>query len=350
MMRLIDWLNEQLLHVLGRLDPARREILIGFIFLGLLLATGTTGYSLLEGWPWVDGFYMTFITLTTIGFNEVAPLSVAGRFFTIFIALTGIGTVAFIATRMAQLLLTGARMQERTLRKRILRMEAHYILCGYGRIGQRIAADLHHAGRPFLVIDHSEAEIEALRAANFTYLYGDAEDEETLRKAGIERARGLILTLPEDSTNVFVTLIGRELNPDLFILARTNQVKNQSKLLHAGADKVISPDEIGADRMAQVLLRPNVDRFIQQVMPTGATSLLIEEVEVQPGSSLAGNSLATSDFRQRFDAVVIAFIRAVNGELVFNPSPQAQIAPRDILIVLGSVEMIARLRQEGCSA
>ena len=347
-MRPLERLNDRFLNWLARTDPSRREIVVATFFLFVLLLVGTFGYVQLEGWNWMDALYMTFITLSTIGFGEVEELSVVGRFFTIFIGLAGIGIVAYIATRSAQLLLTDRHLRQRQLIKRIRRMEGHYIVCGYGNIGRRIAQDLDRAGRPFVVIDRDEEVVEDLQEATIPYIQGDAEEEDTLREAGLERARGLILTLPEDSTNVFVALVARELNSRIFILARTNNRKNRSKLLHAGANKVISPDEIGADRMAQVILRPNVDRFMEHVLQTGALGLHMEEVVVEAGAQLDGKSLAEARFRQQFDAVVVALIDAESQEMKFNPRASDLINAGDILIVLGSREMIDGLREEGC--
>lgn len=341
-------LSERLLGRLAKAEPTRREILLGTFVLFVLLLVGSVGYTILEGWSLMDGLYMTFITLTTIGFTEVQPLSMSGRVFTIGIAIMGIGTVAFIATRSAQLLIATQSLRQRHIERTIRRMRNHYIVCGYGRIGKRIAQDLQRAGRPYVVIDRDEEQIALLDPASTPYVHGDAEEEDTLLQAGIERADGLILTLPEDSSNVFVTLVAREVNADVFILARTNDHKNRRKLIHAGANKVISPDEIGADRMAQVILRPHVDRFMEQVIGTGALGLLVEEVAVEENAPIAGKSLAESHFRQQFDAIVIAILDGETSEMHFNPSARTEITPGDILIVLGSEEMIDRLRNEGC--
>ncbi|HHP7239239.1 potassium channel family protein [Longibacter sp.] len=332
-----------------RLDQSRREILLATTTLFVVIAVGTSGYRVIEGWPWMDGLFMTFITLTTIGFAEVRPLSDVGRFFTIFIALTGIGIVTFVAARSAQLLLASDRLRERQKMKKINDLENHYIVCGYGRVGQRLAEDLEHAQREFVVIDQADEEIEQCQEDERLYVQGNAEDEDTLRKAGIDRAFGLILALPEDSSNVFVTLTAREMNPNVFILARTIDHRNRSKLLHAGADKVIAPSEVGADRMAQVILRPNVDQFLERVLRAGALSLQIDEVEVMPDASLAGQTLAESNFRQQYDAIVIGMIDQSEGDMMrFNPDPAARIQEGDILIVLGDPDMIRTLREKGC--
>lgn len=330
------------------MDGPKREIFVAGLALLLLVIVGTVGYELIEEMSALDGLYMTFITLTTIGFSEVHPLSDGGKVFTILISIFGIGIVAFVATRTAQVLVRYQTLQQRFMQRKIDRLRGHYVVCGYGRLGQRIIADLAEAERDFVIIERDQERIEIIEAAGFLYVEGDAEEESTLREAGIEQAKGLVLTLPEDSANVFVALTAKELHPDVFTLARTNQNRNTPKLLRAGVDKVISPYEIGADRMAQVILRPYVDQFMEKVLHVDALDLRMEEVRVEAGSLLDGRSLAQSDFRKRFNAVVIALLNEDTNEWRFNPSPTASMEAGDILIVLGDHDMIKRLRNEGC--
>lgn len=327
-----------------------RELVVANLFLAMVLVTGTVGYSLIEGWPWTDSLYMTFITLTTIGFREVHSLSETGRFFTILIGLTGIGSVAFVATRTAQVLLNTRAFRYRTMMRSISATTDHYILAGHGRIGQRIARDLDRNGMPFVVIELQEDREDELEARGYKYLIGDAEKEEVLAEAGIERAKGLILTLPEDRANVFATLVAREMNPDLFIMVRTDTNANRRKLIRSGADKVVAPYEIGADRMAQVLLRPSVERFMERVMHSDALAYSMDEVEVEVGSPLSGKTLRDADFRKQFEAIVVAVMHGQTKEMVFNPDPEEVLNGGDTLIVMGSNEMISRLRTKGCSA
>ncbi len=355
-MGLINWFRRHvgirrwILSQLARAGSARREIIVAMAFLMLLMIVGTLGYMLLEGWSWGQGFYMTFITLTTIGFTEVEPLSSVGRFFTIFIATFGIGAAGFIATRAAQLIITNQHLRERRIQRMIERMNDHFIVCGYGRTGRRIVQDLEKADRSFVIIESDEEKVEELSQGQLPYVSGDAREEDVLKAAGLDRARGVILTLPDDSANVFVTLTVREINPNVFIVARTDTHRNQSKLKTAGANKVVAPIEIGADRMAQVIIRPHVDRFMEQVLHTGALGLQMDEVRVAEGAPLAGRSLAESNFRQQFDAVVIALIDPRNDEVQFNPGAHARIQAGNVLVVLGDQTMIKRLREEGCTA
>jgi len=329
---------------------ASRELVIANVFLAGVLTIGTIGYTIIEGWPWQDSLYMTFITLTTIGFQEVHELSMPGRMFTILVGLTGIGSVAFIATRSAQILLNTSVFRNRAMMKSINATSDHYILAGFGRIGNRIALDLQRNEVPFVVIELNEEKRESIDRSHMLYIMGDAEDEDVLESAGIERAKGLILTLPEDRANVFATLVARELNPDLFILVRTDTNANRRKLIRSGADKVVAPYEIGADRMAQVLLRPSVDRFMERVLQAGALNYTMDEVVVMPGSPLAGKTLQEADFRHQFDAIVVAVMDGNTLNMSFNPGPAEMIKADDTLIVMGSSEMISRLKTDGCTS
>lgn len=330
---------------------ASREVLLGTLAVALLLAVGTGGYVLIEGWDLIDALYMTFITLSTIGFAEVRPLSDAGKLFTMALAFVGIGTFATIASRIVQLLVTSTTLRQRAMQRRIDRLTNHYIVAGYGRLGQRIVRDLLAAGRDVVVIDRRDDRAEQLEAAGLPFIQDEAEEEATLRAAGIRHAAGLVLVLPQDAANVFVALSAREIldGNDLFIVARTNEQTAQSKLLRAGADKVISPLEIGADRIAQTILRPRVDRFMEKVLGVGTLDFDLEEVVIQPGSLLDGRSLADVDFRQRFEAVVVGVLRG-DGDWRFNPDARLTLASGDTMIVLASAEPLRRLRTEGASA
>ena len=199
--------------------------------------------------------------------------------------------------------------------KRISQLQDHYIICGYGRLGARVTHDLARARRSFVVVEVSPEKVENLVEQGFLFIHGNAENEEVLEEAGIRSAKGLILTLPEDSSNVFVTLTAREMNPGLFILARTDTHQNVPKLRRAGADKVVAAYEIGADRMAQVILRPNVDRFMEDVLKSEGLDLIMEEVPVNEGSMIAGHSLAESNFRQSFNTIVVAILESASNEM-----------------------------------
>ena len=331
---------------------AQREVVLGTLALAVLLAVGTAGYVLIEGWSPMESFYMTVITLTTIGFAEVRPLAPAGQLFTIALAFVGIGTFATIASRAVQILVTSATLRQRAMQRRIDKLSGHFVVAGYGRLGQRIVRDLAAAGRSVVVVDQRDDRAAQLDDAGVPYVQDNAEEEETLRRAGIERAAGLVLVLPQDAANVFVALTAREVmqGRDLFIVARTNEQTSLNKLIRAGADKVISPLEIGADRIAQTILRPRVDRFMEKVLGVGSLDFDLEEVTIQEGSLLDGRSLVEVDFRRRFQAIVVGVLQAATGEWRFNPDAQLPLASGDTLIVLATVEQLRTIRAEGALA
>ena len=333
----------------GPSASAAREIALGTAAVGALVGVGTAGYVLIEGWAPMDALYMAFITLSTIGFGEVQPLSDAGRLFTMAFGFAGVGTFAFIATRVVVLFFATDALRQRAMQRRIERLSDHYVIAGFGRLGHRIARDLAAAGRDVVVIDQRDDRAAELEAEGLPFVHGDAEEEATLRAAGLERAAGLVLVLPQDASNVFVALSAREImdGRDLFIVARTNEQTSLNKLLRAGADKVISPLEIGADRIAQTILRPRVDRFMEQVLGVDALDFDLEEVTVGPGSLLDGRSLADVDFRRQFDAVVVGVLRAASGEWQFNPDARLALEAGDALIVLATAEQIRKVRAEG---
>jgi len=328
----------------------QRELILAGVFLLIVLNVGALGYMVIESWSWADSFYMAFITISTIGFREVHEMGASARMFTIFIGLLGIGSVAFIATRAAQIVLAHTALRIKQMNKQIGRIHNHYILAGYGRIGRRIANDLMRSSISFVVIEFNDERAEQLDQMNMLYVHGNAEHEDILERAGIDRAKGLILTLPDDRANVFATLVAREINPDLVILVRADSRANLRKLMRAGADKVISPYEIGADRMAQVILKPNVDHFLEHILRTESIHYMMEEVTVRDGSLLAGSSLVKANFRQRFEAIVVGIVDAQTGELTFNPSPDMTLNAGDTLLVMGDHAVIDTLKKEGCEA
>ena len=335
-----------------RRNGASRDVLYGTLAVAGLLAVGTLGYMALEGWSAMDAFYMTFITLSTIGFSEVAPLDGAGKLFTVGLAFVGIGTFATIASRAVTVLVTSNTLRQRAMQRRIDRLQGHYVVAGYGRLGQRIVRDLVAGGRRVVVVERDDDRAAQLDDEGLAFVQGDAVEEDALREAGLDRAAGLVLVLPEDAANVFGALTAREVaGPDLFIVARTNEESSINKLVRAGANKVISPLEIGADRIAQTILRPRVDQFMEQVLGVDALSVDLEEVVVREGGLLDGRSLVDVDFRRRFDAIVVAVHRAGGGEWRFNPDARLPLGVGDTLVVLASPDQVEHIRsQEGAPA
>lgn len=326
---------QRVLTLLGLGGSTKAHLVKASGVLVLVIGAGTLGYRWLEGWALMDGFYMSFITLTTIGFAEVRPLSTAGRLLTIAIGTVGIVAIGFIVTRTAEMLVSRESLQIRQMKRTIKELHNHYIVCGYGRIGSRLAYNLDVADKPFVVVEKNPNQIEELQSLGYLYVEGNAEEEGTLIEAGLERAYGLIAALSDDASNVFVTLTARELNPDLFIMSRAYSGHNVPKMERAGADKVVSPYELGADRMAQLAIRPRVYQFLEQALQVEGMDLSLEEIVIPSRSSLTGTTLRESGIRDRLGAIVVAAIRPDNDQIYFNPEADFVLEPGMTIIVLG---------------
>jgi voltage-gated potassium channel len=301
------------------------------------MAVGTAGYVLIEGWSIWDAFYMTVITITTVGYREVHTLSRGGEAWTIVVLLTGVGTFFFSFTLFMTLLAEG-RWTERRERKRLARMldelTDHFILCGYGRMGEIIAHEFSRHGVPFVVVDRNPERMHLAMDQGFVAVEADASNEDVLRRVRIDRARGLVAAVSTDAENVYAVLSARLLKPDLFIVGRAETDDARTKLKRAGADRVISPYHIGGIQLAQTALRPAVVDFVQLATSSENLDLNFEQVHVAERSSLAGQNLLDAGLRQRFGVVVVG-IRRADGQMEFNPEPDTTIRAGDDLVVLG---------------
>mgnify|MGYP000061755935 CR=1 FL=1 len=322
-----------------------RNVGRGLVMLTGVLLLGSMGYMILERWTFLDALYMTVITITTVGYGEIRAVSEAGRIFTIFLIFSGMGIMAYTLGLVAQVMIemqVRSLLGRRKLGAKIKNMKNHYIICGYGRIGRIICRELREHRIPMLVIDHDGEMESALELDGIPFLIGDATSEEVLLSAGIDRAKGLVSVVSSDADNVFVTMSARGLNPDLFILARADDEKTQTKLLRAGADRVVLPYRIGGQKMAQTIVRPAVTDFLELTVSDKAIELKIEELPVQPGSRLDGVTLVDSGIRQDHNVMIVA-IRKKDGRMMFNPSSQTRIEGDDTLIALGENESLNRL-------
>lgn len=336
-------------------DPAFSEVqrrLVRFVLVLLAIAAaGTLGYVLIEGWPPFDALYMTVITLATIGFEEVHPLSTAGRAFTIALIVAGVSAVGYFVNAVGQLALSGelaARLRRRRMAERLEALSGHYVVCGYGRVGQEVVEDLQRRGRRCVVVDSARPSSSA--GPDVPFVVGDAANDDVLRRAGIDRARGLVAVTGDDPTNLFVTLSAHALNPELVIVARANDDATEPKLLRAGAAHVISPNIISGRRIAAQLLNPAVADFLDVVMHSGQLEMWMEEFQVAPGSELHGRTVAAADVRRRTGANVLAVRRHDEGAIVTNPPADLTFAPGDILIALGTGEQLAALSRAASHA
>jgi voltage-gated potassium channel len=328
------------------MDPVRR-LYFSIAALISIIALGTLGYSLIEGWQTFDALYMTVITLATVGFKEVHELSPEGKAFTIILIICGTGIIAYTLSSLLQFTLEGQLRKilgRKKVESRISKLRDHYIICGFGRIGHLICREFQSRPMPFVVVEKDPHHIERLDREGYLYVEGDATDDETLLAAGIERARGLITAVTSDTDNVYITLTARGLNPKLFILARAGEEGSEKKLMRAGASKVISPYTIGATRMAQAILRPSVVDFIEIATASEHLELQIEEIAISADSVLAGKSLVDSGVRQSMGIIIVG-IKQTDGQMIFNPPPGKVIEPDSVLIILGQRKSISQLEQ-----
>jgi len=324
-----------------------RHLTISICLLIVVMSIGVLGYRLVGGadWTFLDALYMTITTITTVGFTEVHELNTAGRIFTIGIIIAGVGTAFYVIGSVTQIVVEGQinnLIGRRRLEKQIEALKDHYIVCGCGRMGSIICRELKARPVPFVVIEKDEEAIQKVEPEGFLYILGDATDEGTLRRAGIERAKGIICVLRSDADNVYVVLTARELNRDIYILARAGEEGSEKKLLSAGADKVISPFHIGAMRMAHAILRPAVWDFIEMTTLDKTMDLAIEEIKICEGCRFEGETLRESNIRRYFDAIIIA-IKKPQGEMIFNPDPDYRMTRGDVLITLGKRSDLARM-------
>lgn len=306
---------------------------------------GTLGYMLIEGWSVLDSIYMAVVTLATVGFREVHPLSTAGMIFTIFLMIFGIGIIAYSIGIFAQFMVEGHLQKvlgRRQVEKKIAKLSGHYIICGFGRIGSIVCRELSERPVPFVVIEQNGEFCDKIAAEGFLYIQGNATEDDILLAAGIERARGLITAVTSDTENVYITLTARGLSPDLFILSRAGDEGSEKKLTRAGASKVISPYNIGGSRMAQAILRPSVMDFIEIATAGQNLELQLEEIVVSGASRLAGMSLEQTGVRKEFGLIIVG-IRSGAAPMVFNPPAETIITAGDILIALGPQPSIVKL-------
>lgn len=325
----------------------RRFILDIFIFF-LILTGGCIGYTVIEGWDGLDALYMTVITLTTVGFQEIHPLSRAGRIFTMFLIISGVGFFFYFLGNITGMVVKGTLKDvfgRRKLEKEISHIQGHYMVCGFGRIGRTVTQLLKEKPMEVVVIEKDPQYIPLFQEKKILYVLGEATLEENLLKAGINKAKGLVAAASSDADNVYITLTARGLNPDLFILARAAEESSILKLTRAGADKVISPYDIGARRMANTILRPTVIDFIELAVHNRNLDLQMEELIVGKNSEIKEATLMESSIRKDYDLIVVA-IKKKTGEMIFNPSSQAKIQEGDTLVALGDRNNLNRLEKK----
>jgi voltage-gated potassium channel len=325
-----------------------RKIVLFIIPLLLILCSGTIGYMLLEGTSFIDGLYLTVITITTVGYGDIVPVNPAGRLFTVVLVFTGVGYVMYLFGRITEAMVEGGLQKivgRRKMHRKIARLKGHYIVCGFGRIGMEICSILQDNSRTFVVIERDSEVIKEIDKLGYLSLIGEASDDDVLIEAGIKRARGLIAVVSSDADNLYITLTARGLNAELFILSRSSGTPGVGrKLKRAGASRVISPYAIGARRMAQLIVRPTVMDFIDFAMQSSELGLRMEEVIVSESATFVGKTLMESGLRKKYNIIVVAIKRG-EQPMIFNPKPDTTILAGDILILLGDSNHITELEQ-----
>lgn len=313
----------------------------------LITGIGVAGYMAISGMSFLDALYMTVITLSTVGYREVVPLTPAGQIFTMALIFCGLGVVLYGASLVAGDVIEG-RLQRvvgrRRVERRIEHLTDHYVVCGFGRMGRIVCKELAAKPVPFVVVERDPESLRLIEQEHYLCVDGDATEDAVLGRAGIERARGLVSALSRDEDNVYVTLSARQLKPDLLIVARAEDERSETKLLRAGATRVVSPYVIGGARMAGALLRPTVLDVIDLATHHRSIELRIEELAVGPAAFAAGTTLRDSGLREQLGLIVIA-IKKASGEMVFNPAADVLIDAGDRLVLMGQQGSLQELER-----
>lgn len=329
------------LHLVGRTSTV-------MVLVASLLVLGTSGFHYIEGWPWFRAFYGTLMTVSTIGAEPENQLSHAGQIFNVVLMVLGVCIVGLIMATLAQAVIEfelGSFFGRRRMEKELAKIKDHFIICGAGRVGRRVATEVAARGLPIVIIEQEASKAQWAQERGYHVILGDATSEAVLKLARIEYAAGLASAVTSDAQNVYIVLTARGVAPEIPIVARASEEDAESKLLKAGATTVISPYTYAGQRIARTLTRPHVQRFLDIALSSlndGGLDLQIEEVEVGGGSKLSGTSLSEADIRHRLGVIVLA-IRREGQTPEFNPPPSRQINPGDCLIVMGDSQKLKEL-------
>ena len=310
-----------------------------------IIIFGTCGYYFVEHMPLFEAFYMTIITITTVGFAEVIPLSQSGRTITVIIIILGITAGTYTIGVLVRALVEGELVKifgRIKVQKQVSELKNHFIICGFGRIGRIVCSELNDDKISFVIIEQDPTVIEHIESQKYLYLEMDATTEEALMQAGIMNAKGIVTAVNSDANNVFITMTAKSLRPDVFVLARASEEQNEAKLFRAGATRVVSPYLIGGKRIAQMLKKPTVVDFIDCAMMGSHLDLMMEEAAIGDKSSLIGKSLIDSYLRRDYGVIIVA-IKKLNGDMIFNPLPSQALEAGDVIVVIGKKEDLKRM-------
>lgn len=323
---------------------ARKQLIIAMVCMVLVVVIGTIGFTILEDIEMFDAFWMTMITVLTVGYGDAVPYTKEGKIFALAIIPIGVGIVTYAIGVVAAIIIEGNLVQamgRKKMEKTIAKMKEHIIVCGCGRIGLQVVQELREKQIPFVVVDLEES---VLIEEKVPYVHGNATEDEVLHKAGIERASGLVAIVANDAENVFITLTARGLNPNIHIIARAEKVESEEKLRRAGANKVINPSSMAGVLIAKGLANPLTVRYINTVLYSTERNFSIEEIQIGEGATLIGKTLTEGHIRKRFDVTILAIIR--DGYTIHNPTGEEKLKERDMIIVFGPVEKLERFKEE----
>ncbi len=339
-------------YIIAQMAHKRATIII--ILIALVVIGGTVGYTLIERLPFNEALYMTIITISTVGFQEVKPLSVAGRIFTIILILSGVVLIATGANLIFSSIIKGTFQEvfrRQGMEKKLGKIKEHFIVCGLGAVGEDIIREFMRAGEPFVLIDKEKNTLDkiAKESPDILYVLGDATEDEVLKCAGIDQAKGIIAVLSNDVDNLYICLSARALNPKLRIISRAIEGESIDKLKKAGADYVFSPEKIGGMRLAAAALRPAVTSFLDTILRGEHLNLMLDEVTVRDGSPLIGKTLKETAITKDIGIIILAIRSPQIDKLSFNPSSETVIHSGDTLISFGALQQMAQLRKMSAS-
>lgn len=321
------------------MNPLKEAVrLLGVLLLILLL--GMCGYHFIEHWSWFDSLYMTVITLATVGYGETHSLSLPGRVFTIFLIMGGMGIILYSVTEVTAFIVEGEMtgfLRRRRMQKTVGKLSRHYIVCGSGKTGMHVVEELIRTKRPCVVIDHHHERAEKLIEENFLVIQGDATEDSILKQAGVERAAGLVTTLPNDKDNLFVVITARGLNANLRIVSKILELGSRDKFLRNGADSAVSSNFIGGLRMASELIRPDAVNFLDTMLRDNS-DLRVEDITIGSQSHYHGVTLAKCDALNTYGLLLVSLKH--EGSYLFNPTPQTKLHAGDTLIVIGTPDQL----------
>ncbi len=323
-------------------------LICGFGTLAVIFAAGTFLYMYIEGWDLLESFFMVIITLSTVGYQEIYPLSDKGILLTSALILLGVGNFAFLIGTFTQMLIEGSIQTawgKLKVQKIITKLSKHVIICGYGRIGSIAAAELMREGMSVVVVEQDHEKEDAMEEAGVYYVIGDATFDETLSRANIEQASYLIAAMHSETANVYVSLAAKQLNPDIQVVSRSRDPKHIARLKQAGADQVLLPYTLGGIRIAQSIVRPTVTSFLELAQSGGGIDLSLEELTLSPASSFCGKNLMESKIRQQFNVIIIA-LKRTDKTFQFNPAAETELIAGDVLVAVGDEESLTALAKK----